>query len=165
MLVRVIPDIRIMEIRDFIDRMDAHSPCERGAKMIREATTRSDVFKCIADNANSDFLIASIRDGWGPSPDDLLRLFPRRVNGAVTDGFQMWVRHSGRIPYNPEVKRMAIIDSKCCISIPSGTVIKVLMCGDSFLNVDGDEYTYVLCNRYGGRIVGSGGVDIKKIEK
>lgn len=154
-----------MEISDYINEMDAHSPCVRGAKMMREAATRSDVFKCIADNANSDFLLASMRDGWGPSAEDLSRIFPRRVNGPVTDNFQMWVNHSGRIPFNQEVKRMALIDSKCCIKIPSGTVMKVLLGGDSFLNVEGDEFTYVLCNRYSGRIVGQGGVDIKVIEK
>lgn len=87
-----------MDISDYLSEIGAHSPCSHGLDELRAAKTRNDVFRCIMDDNNTDFFLASVRDGWGPSADDMRRIFGRHLGGAdVVGDAAMWCGCSGRI--------------------------------------------------------------------
>lgn len=153
-----------MEIADYRDRIAEHRPCGEGLEEFLEARTRHDVFLCMMDGMNTDFFLESVRDGWGPSGEDVLRIFDRHVNGYVTrEGASMWCNYSGKITPAPEVRRIVLLDcGDVEIEMPERTrYAKIQMAGDDCrLLLKGRDTTFVQVRRYSGS-VRSEGVDAK----
>lgn len=149
-----------MEIADYRDRIAEHSPCAEGLADFLAAKTRNGVFRCIMDRNCTDFFLASVRDGWGPSGNDVLRIFGRHVNGPVTeDGAAMWCRYSGRIHLGRGVRRLVLLDcGRVEVVLPeSARYLKIQMAGEgSDVTVNGPGAAFVQVRRYSGTVRAGG---------
>lgn len=70
-----------MNISDYIRLCGEHEHCEEGYQALIGCTCASEVFKlaCTADGRS--YLMESIRDGWGPSSEDIYAAFGRMAHG------------------------------------------------------------------------------------
>lgn len=148
-----------MEISDYRKVIAEHSPCGEGLAEFMAAHTRSDVFRCMVDGNNTDFFLASMRDGWGPEPADLERLFARHINGPVYGDVAMWCGYSGIIFLPREVRRIVLCGcGDVRVELPSDCAyLKVQMCGgESKIVVAGPRTAFVQVRRYSGTVIFDG---------
>lgn len=154
-----------MEIADYKKVIEAHNPCAVGLAELQGGRTRHDVFSCLIDRNNTDYLLASMRDGWGPAPADITRVFDRHLNGPVQDNVQVWCEYSGDITLAPSVKRLVLIGcGEVLLNLPAGAAyLKVQTVGkETHLTIaGGDKYGFVQVRRYSGEVRVESGADIR----
>lgn len=144
-----------MDISDYRERIAEHSPCAGGLSEFMSAHTRSDVFRCIIDGNNTDFFLASMRDGWGPETADLERIFARHINGPIYGDVTMWCGYSGLIMLSREVRRVVLCGcGEVRLELPDDCVyLKVQMCGDgSNIVIAGPRTAFVQVRKYSGAV-------------
>lgn len=154
-----------MEIADYKRIIETHNPCAVGLSELQGGRTRHDVFSCLIDRNNTDYLLASMRDGWGPAPADITRIFDRHLNGPVQDNVQVWCEYAGDIIPAHGVKRIVLIGcGEVHLKLPTGAVyLKVQMVGkDTHLTISGgDKYGFVQVRRYSGEVDTESEADIR----
>lgn len=148
-----------MTISDYISEIGAHSPCSNGLDELLEARTRNDVFRCLMGGSNTDFFLASVRDGWGPSAGDMRRIFGRHLGGTDTiGGAAMWCGHSGAIDASG-LRRIVLFDcGDVEIAVPETMYyLKVQSVGERCrITLSGHKAAFVQVRLYSGDAVSLG---------
>lgn len=150
-----------MKIKDFKELMLRHNPCKEGLDAFEKCTSRKDVFDLIASPIAYDFLMKSVRDGWGPTPDDIAQIFKYYVNGRCTTIFrdemrsirsQVWC-NSKEVKVDDKIRTMILFGCHGDIEIGKWQVVRLIV--DKNCDIDiicPDSSAYVIVENYGGSV-------------
>lgn len=138
-----------------------HSPCEEGESALRACSGRKDVFDLVVSPVGMTFFVESIRQGWGPSTDEVMEAFRPYANGAYTARFesgsrvhyaQMWCG-LGDMVVEDGVRCILLVGRRGKVTVPDWQVVKLIVDANCYLELECGKNSLVWVENHGGRVV------------
>lgn len=156
-----------MNITEYLDICSGKEHCRDLGKVSAMSSPLA-VFKYMCSPDGRDYLMQSVRAGWGPSGKDLADAFGRMMNGGKTARDrakgEAVTYHSGAdyvdcADMEENVRRVVcLVDCYALVRVPKGKSVSVYMCGESTVKFTGGGMAIVF--KYGGTISAQGDCSI-----
>ena len=155
------PQSRIaMTILDYQDELLRRCPCTDGLDEFKKCKSRKDFFELVGRPVACDYFLTSIKDGWGPNPQEFEALFRPYINGSLTIRFnvgervmssQVWC-NVGEISVDSSIRWLILIGCRGRVKISNWHVVKVFVDKYSDVELDCGRNSIVYVENYGGRV-------------
>lgn len=155
-----------MNILEFKERCRKYAPCHEGEAALDACANRKEVYEVMLHPQYYDFVMKSVQNGWGPTPEDILDSFGPFVNGGyrvshmignrecTTD---MWVRRTGVMEATTEQRILMLMGCTGLVKIPAWGTVKLCVDRSSSVEVTCGENALVYVECYGGRVSAADG--------
>lgn len=149
-----------MDISDYKATMKAHGPCAGGEAAFAGCRTRKDVFELIGGPEAVDFFLGSIKEGWGPSPEDFETVFRPYINGALTVTSrigdrkvrsQIWCR-ADDVQVDDSVRWLILLGCRGFVRIKEWQTVKIFLDRNTRVRIECAPNSIVYVENYGGEI-------------
>jgi len=149
-----------MNIRDYQESLKMHAPCSEGVDAFSRCKNRKDVFSLIGSPVAADYFLKSISDGWGPTPDDMEKVFRPYLNGGLTSTHdmggrklrsQVWCR-ADEVSVPDSVRWLMLIGCRGVVKIANWQVVKIFIDANSSVSIECAPDSVVYVENYGGEI-------------
>ena len=154
-----------MTILDYQEKLQSHHPCEEGEESFLRCRSRKEVFECLAHPKHADFLLQSMKEGWGPTPSDIESIFRPYINGAYTVNLklsndrsaksQVWC-NADNIVVDDDVRAIVVIGCNAEIVVNNWQVLKILVDHRSRVEIVASPNSVVFVESYGGKVIDEG---------
>lgn len=151
----------MMTILDYQEKLQQHSPCEEGATSFIGCKNRKEVFEMLANPKYADFVLKSMKEGWGPGKEDFVSVFRPYLNGAHSVKIKL---NENRIAYSEvwcdadeitignNIRFLLVIGCNGIINIKSWQVVKIMVDSNSRVEINAPKNSLVFVESFGGKI-------------
>lgn len=135
-----------------------HEPCAEGMEAFSRCYSRKDAYELALSPLACDFFLKSIRDGWGPTPDDIEAVFGPYLGNGYTPNYntdsrqvrcQMWCK-CDRVSVDDSIRMITLVGCRGRVDITGWQVIKILVDSNSDIDLYCSDNSIVLVENYGG---------------
>lgn len=149
-----------MTIKEYKELAYAHEPCEEGRELFDSCTSRKGVFDLMVSPRAYDFVMKSVKEGWGPSPVDIENIFKYYVNGRHTSTYrinerniksQVWCRTKD-VNIDDPIRTVLLFGCTGNIVIRQWQVVRIIMDKNCDIDIECPDNAIVIIDNYGGSV-------------